>query len=208
MLYPGDVGGDKAASRLLLYQLAKTIPIQGHAITLAGTIPEHEIVLMRDYLRWPASKTWFIDNSKSSAVLKALMKVRTLWPGVNVSRDDIRDVIPDIIPNIGFANLDLMGFPLSDLSVECIKRLSKSMLPGAIFGLTWIKGREIMTVHKSAQLLWRMGAGFRGNERRWAGLERAVSKLSSGSLQLTNRWEYFNNHSPMCVAVFAKSSQQ
>lgn len=205
--YPGDIGGDKAVSRLLLYQLAKKIPIRGYAVTLAGTDPDHEVLLLRDYLRWPAKKTWFVDNSKSPVVVAALKRIKFLWPGVNISQDDIREVIPEL-GSIGFMNLDLMGFPLSDVSATCIDLLSRTMLPSAIFGLTWIKGREIMTLHKSAQRLWKMGKGFQGNNRRWVGLERSVSEISSGSLKLTNRWEYFNNHSPMCVGVFAKSIQE
>lgn len=203
--YPGDIGGEKAVSRLLLYQQAKSIPVRGHAITLAGKTPEHEIILMRDYLRWPASKVWFVDNSTSLEVIDALKRVKSLWPEVNVSRADIRNVIP-MLGNIGFANLDLMGFPLSDVSTTCIKALSKTLLPEALFGLTWIKGREVMTLHKSAQKLWKLGKGFHGNERRWAGLDRAVDKLSAGSIKMKTRWEYFNSHSPMCVGVFAKEA--
>lgn len=200
--YPGDVGGDKAISRLLLYHKAKNIPVRGCAVTLAGTSPENEIVLMRDYLRWPARKTWFVDKSKTPEITKSLKKIKGLWPEVNVSNEDIRNVIPKL-GQIGFINLDLMGFPLSDTSVSCIKSLSKVLLPGAIFGLTWIRGRERL-LHKSTRMLWRLGEGHHGNDRRWVGLEKAVSMLSEESLRLTDRWQYFNNHSPMCVAVFRK----
>jgi hypothetical protein len=201
-VYPGD-HGDKAAARLFLYKYAKMAPIQGHAVTLAGTDPIPEVHLMRDYLRWPAHRVWFVDRSKTKEVTTALRKISRVWNGVNVRHLDLRDIIPHL-GALGFINLDFMGAPLSDDNLSCLKEVIPLLLPSSILGLTWIRGRENTALHLSARRLWRFGKGFRGNERRWAGVVQAISNLSRGTLSYIDRWEYFSNHSPMSVAVFRK----
>lgn len=200
--FPGD-HQDKQAARLFLYKHAKTAPVQGHAVTLAGTDPDSEVRLMRDYLRWPAHRAWFVDKAKTAEIAAALDSIRRSWPGVNTRRTDLRDLASDL-GAIGFANLDFMGAPLSDSNISCMKEIIPLLLPGAILGITWIRGRENMSLHLSARRLWRLGAGFRGNERRWAGVLRAIDNLSRGALSFVDRWEYFSNHSPMSIAVFRK----
>lgn len=200
--YPGD-RGDKAAARLFLYQHAKTAPIQGHAVTLAGTDPIPEVRLMRDYLGWPAHKAWFVDRANTKEVTTALRKISRMWDGVNVRHLDIRDIVP-YLGALGFVNLDFMGAPLGDDNLSCLKEVIPLLMPGSVLGLTWIRGRENLSLHLSARRLWRLGKGFRGNERRWAGVVRAISNLSHGTLSYVDRWEYFSNHSPMSVTVFRK----
>lgn len=63
--FPGN-HPDKQMARLFLYKHAKAAPVQGHAVTLAGTDPESEVLLMRDYLRWPAHRAWFVDKAKTT----------------------------------------------------------------------------------------------------------------------------------------------
>lgn len=200
--FPGD-HQDKQTARLFLYKYAKLAPIQGHAVTLAGTDPESEVKLMRDYLRWPAHKTWFVDRARTTEIVSALSAIRRLWPGANTRCEDLQDLVSDL-GAIGFVNLDFMGAPLGDSNLNCMKQVIPLLLPEAILGLTWIRGREDMSLHLSARRLWKLGIGFRGNERRWAGVLRAVDNLSGGSLSFVDRWEYLSNHSPMSIAVFRK----
>ncbi len=201
--YPGDTA-EKQIARLVLYRHAKAAPVQGHAVTLAGTEPFSEVRLIRDYLNWPAHRSWFIDKSRSKKVSSALRKISsTLWEGANVRNLDIREIIPHL-EAIGFANLDFMGAPLSNDNIDCLTMITPLLLPDSILGFTWIRGREILSLHSSARRLWRFGKGFKGNERRWAGVLRAVDKISKGNLMFVDGWEYFSNHSPMSVAIFRK----
>ncbi len=200
--FPGD-HPDKQTARLVLYKYAKTAPIQGHAVTLAGTDPTSEVKLMRDYLLWPAHKAWFVDKAKTIEVTSALNSIRRLWPGANVRQANLTELVSDISA-VGFANLDFMGAPLSSNNLACMSSIVPLLLPGAILGLTWIRGRENMSLHASARRLYRLGTGARGNERRWAGVLRAMYNLSEGELRFVDRWEYFSNHSPMSVAIFEK----
>lgn len=200
--FPGNTQ-DKQAARLFLYRYARAAPIQGHAVTLAGTEPESEVGLMRDYLQWPSHRAWFIDSAKTKKIGAALRKISRMWDGVNVRQLDLRDIVPHL-EAIGFANLDFMGAPLSNDNLECLREITPLLLSGAILGLTWIRGRENLSLHISARRLWRLGKGFRGNERRWAGVIRAVDQVSGGTLRFLDRWEYFSNHSPMSIAVFRR----
>lgn len=200
--FPGD-HQDKQTARLFLYRYARMAPIQGHAVTLAGTDPDSEVRLMRDYLRWPAHRAWFVDKAKTEAVRSALRRIERLWKGANARHLDLVDIVPHL-EAIGFANLDFMGAPLNDSNLACLREVAPLMLPGAILGLTWIRGRENISLHSSALRLWKLGKGFRGNERRWVGVLRAIDEISSGTLQFVDRWEYFSNHSPMSIAVFKR----
>lgn len=199
--FPGN-HPDKQAARLFLYRHAKSAPIQGHALTLAGSDPSAEVVLMRDYLRWPAQRAWFVDRARTSEVASALLLIRRLWPGANTRCEDVRELAPSL-GAFGFVNLDFMGAPLTDDNLSCLKTVIPLLLRGAVLGLTWIRGRESMA-RASARRLWRRGVGFRGNERRWAGVLRTIDILSNGALVFVDRWEYLSNHSPMSVAVFRK----
>ncbi len=200
--YPGD-HERKQVARLFLYRYARAAPIQGHAVTLAGTDPSSEIGLLRDYLQWPAHRAWFVDNSKRPEVIKALGFIRQMWPSAQVVQDNVFNVIPRL-EAIGFANLDFMGAPLQEEVLTCLHEISPRLLPQAILGFTWLRGRENLQGQHAARLLWELGKGFRGNERRWAGLVVAINRISGGSLQLIARHEYLSNHSPMSVAVFRK----
>lgn len=202
--YPGD-HTEKRAARLFLYQKALAAPTQGHALTLAGTDPKTELMLMRDYLRWPASRAWFIDNGNFDAVDAALAYVRQAWPGARTSTENVKDVIPRL-GAIGFANLDFMGSPLHPDVLASLHEVSLRMLPGAILGFTWLRGREHPRGNTPSRLLWKLGKGYRGNERRWAGVLRAVDTVSDETLALIGKWEYRREHSPISVAVFRKEA--
>lgn len=194
---------DKQAARMFLYRYAAAAPIQGHAVTLAGTEPESEVALMRDYLKWPAKRAWFVDNNNIPTVKKALRWIKKDWGDTNVLPVDLSDLAPKL-GAIGFANLDFMGAPLQERTVRCLNRVIPRMLPNAIMGFTWIRGREHPNTHSSARLLWEMGIGYQGNNRRWAGVLRAIDIISDGALEFVDRWEYQSNHSPMAVAVFRR----
>lgn len=201
-LYPGD-HEDKQTARLVLYRHAKAAPIQGYAVTLAGTEPASEVRLMRDYLQWPAHRAWFVDKNTSPIVIRALRQVTELWPGTNTARINLKNLVPRL-GALGFANLDFMGAPLTDDNIQCLEEVVPLLLSGAVLGLTWIRGREVFGMHHSAERLWKLGKGHKGNERRWAGVLQAIDNISEGSLVLLDRWEYVSNRSPMSVAIFRK----
>lgn len=196
---------EKRAARLLLYKYALAAPVQGHAVTLAGTEPEPEVALMRNYLKWPAHRAWFVDNSLRPEVVEALNRIIQTWPEANVVRANIKNVVPKL-EAIGFANLDFMGAPLQEETLFCFNEVAERMLRGGILGFTWLRGRENLgsNPRHSSELLWKLGKGYRGNERRWAGVLKAVEEISDGTLELIDRYEYLNNHSPMAVAIFRK----
>jgi hypothetical protein len=172
-------------------------------VTLAGSDPISEVKLLKEYLKWPGSRTWFVDKDESDDVLTALNQIRRTWPEAQVLTAELSDVA-EKLPFIGFANLDFMGGPLTGRNVDCMMKVIPKLLPKATLGVTWIRGRECLEVHRGSQLLWELGKGFRGNERRWMGFLRAMEKLSNGELDLLGRLEYQSNHSPMAVAVFQK----
>lgn len=201
--FPGD-RVEKRAARLLLYKHALAAPIQGHAVTLAGTEPEPEIFLMRDYLGWPAHHAWFVDNSLRPEVVNALNRAKKEWPGANVERVNLKNIVPKL-EAIGFANLDFMGTPLQEETALCLELVAPRLLRGAILGFTWMRGREYVDGRASSRLLWDLGKGYRGDERRWAGVTRFVDTASKRTLRLIDRIEYLSNHSPMSVAIFRKS---
>ncbi len=206
MSFAGD-HHEKRAARLLLYKHALAAPIQGHAVTLAGTEPEPEIALMRDYLKWPAHRAWFVDNSLRPEVVRALNRVVKAWPDANVERANLRNVIPKL-GAIGFANLDFMGAPLQAETAACFLQVAPMMLPGGIVGFTWMRGREDLNTRyeNAAGFLWRLGKGFRGNARRWAGVLKFVDIISDGTLELVDTYDYYNHRSPMSVAIFRKGN--
>jgi len=177
--------------------------VQGHAVTLAGTDPISEVRLLRDYVKWPGHRTWFVDNDITNVLVQnALKKIKEEWPQANTELKDLRSIIPKL-EAIGFANLDFMGWPLQSDNWECFTQVAKSLLPGAILGFTWLRGRENLKKHASARLLWRLGKGYEGDERRWVGFQRAAEKVDR-TLKLIGRYQYFSNHSPMSIAVFRK----
>lgn len=197
---------EKRAARLLLYKHALAAPVQGHAVTLAGTEPEPEIALMRDYLKWPAHRTWFVDNSLRPEVVRALNRVIKIWPEANVERINILNIVPKL-GALGFVNLDFMGAPLHGETIACFNQVVPRMLRGGILGFTWMRGREdLNSVRKkpSSSLLWELGKGHKGNARRWAGVLKFVEVVSHKTLDLIDTYEYLNNHSPMAVAIFRK----
>lgn len=201
--FPGD-HAQKQTARLFLYRYATTAPVRGHAVTLAGSDPESEVELLKNYLKWPGNQTWFVDKDESDDVQMALGKIRRIWSDAHVVSAELADVVRTL-PIIGFANLDFMGAPLTGRNMHCLAMVIEKLLPGAILGVTWIRGRECLDTHRSAQLLYDLGKGHKGNARRWAGFLRAMEMLSGGSLQLLDRLEYQSNHSPMAVAVFRQT---
>lgn len=172
---------------------------------LAGTEPESEIVLLRDYLGWPSDKAWIVDSSKRNEVRQALDRARKFWPGANVENTTLLNVLPRL-DTIGFVNLDLMGAPLQKETMICFEQIVPKLPPKAVVGFTWIRGRENIQGNPSARLLWELGKGYEGNQRRWAGVLRFIDTISDGTLHLIDRCEYHNNKSPMAVAIFRKES--
>ena len=209
--YPGE-SVDKRAARLFLYKFAVNTPRCGHAITLAGTEPFAEVALMRDYLKWDASKTWFVDWAKDTqsrpAVLAALDGIQKSWPEANVRRADINKVVP-LLPMIGFANLDFMGFMGRDSMQPCIRDVIARLATGGVLGVTWFRGREFDEPWRSA---WDVHQAARDiedlNERRWVGVLRMVegwAKEHGVKLKLEGALEYQHRHSPMSVTVWRRT---
>jgi len=199
--FPGD-HKEKQAARLFLYRHALDAPKQGHAVALAGSTPEQELKLLRDYLKWDPKHAWFIDNDRGAAVEYALERVSELWPGVNVSREDIKELAPTL-GGIGFANLDFMDSPLQPDTLDCVKNVTEELLPGAILEFTWMRCREASSIRISSRMMEDLGKGYSGNEKRWKSHLKAFDYISNGTLKLIGRWEYFS-WSPMAVSVFRK----
>lgn len=200
--YPGS-NSQKRAARILLYQHVARRRRVGSAVTLAGQEPEEELYLLRDYLGWRGDQTWFVDRSKELDVVIALERVRCLWPSAWVVNDDLRRVL-DRIPVIGFANLDFMGY-LTDENLQCLRSTVERMVPGAVLGFTWYRGRENLALHHSAQRVFAAGGGHEEmGDRRWAGTLRVIDEETNGRLVLLDALEYRNNVSPMAMLVFEK----
>lgn len=196
---------DKRAARLFLYKHALNSPRDGYAITLAGSSPESEVTLLKDYLHWPTNKTWFVDNSDEIEVTAALQRIKYLWPDVGTYPWDLQQLLTLSLP-IGFINLDFMGHLNSFDVLPCLKLAIPKLLPGAVLGLTWERGRERRECPNSpgAKVL-QAGSAFSDiNDQRWAGVLSIVDKIAKGSLQFIGGVEYQNNHSPMAVSVFHK----
>jgi len=203
--YPGD-HKDKRAARLFLYKHALSAPKLGFAVTLAGSTPDPEVTLLRDYLKWPANHTWFVDSSNHVDVVAALQHIKFLWPESNVYPRDLQQLLSDPFP-IGFANLDFMGHLNSFNVIPCLKLVIPNLGTGAILGLTWERGRE-MFHHPNSSGMKTLKAGQRYtdiNDQRWAGVLRIVNKIARGSLEVLGGVEYQNNFSPMSVIVFRKT---
>lgn len=200
--FPGN-HVEKQAARMFLYRFVLDAPVQGHAVTLAGPEPIAELKLLRDYVRWPGHRTWFVDKDVNNPkVVRALRQIKKEWPEAHAEGRDLRKLLP-ALGAIGFANLDFMGWPLQRDNWDCFEQVAQMLLPGAVVGFTWLRGREQLNTQKSARLLWKLGKGYRGNERRWAGFLNAVEQVDR-KLRLLDRWQYLSNHSPMSVAVFRK----
>jgi hypothetical protein len=210
--YPGE-SEDKRAARLFLYKLATTAPRCGHAITLAGTEPYAEVELMKSYLGWAGTKTWFVDWARDlqtrPRVLAALDEIKRQWPTANVVRGDI-NVVMEEIPLVGFANLDFMGFDRESV-MPCVRKTIRRLAPGGVMGVTWYRGREIDDPIRSA---WDVLEAARdvplANDRRWAGVLRLVKRWSREEgvrLELVGALEYQHKNAPMSVTAWRRSWQ-
>lgn len=200
--YPGD-HSDKRAARLFLYKQALSSPRLGFAVTLAGTAPDSEITLLRDYLKWPAHRTWFVDNSEDISVVSALRKIKRAWPEAGVYPGELQHLLSKPFP-IGFANLDFMGHLNSFNVLPCLRLVIENLIPGAVLGLTWERGREMRCYANSAGTRT-LAAGSHYadlNDQRWAGVLSIVNGIAKGKLEVIGGVEYQNNHSPMSVTVF------
>ena len=206
--YPGD-HIDKRAARLFLYKHALHSIRQGSAITLAGTDPDSEISLLRDYLKWPANRTWFVDNSERIEVITALQHIKHSWPESRVYPGSLQNLLLEPF-QIGFVNLDFMGHLNSFNVLPCLKLVIPNMLPGAILGLTWERGREMTHLPDSSGMrTLKAGARYKNiNDQRWAGVLKIVDKISNGQLEVLGGVEYQNHHSPMSVSVFRKLAKE
>lgn len=204
--FPGD-HPDKTAARLFLYKHAIDAPRHGHAVTLAGTEPRSEITLLRDYLQWDASRTWFVDHDVDNPhVRHAIKAIRFLWHGVNAKFCTLQTLLPKL-DMIGFANLDFMGHLTESNVLPCLRETSQRLLPGGIIGLTWERGREQLGVakHSGARAVREGSKPNRSlNSKRWAGVLKIVQEETEGRLSFVAGLEYQNNHSPMSVTVFRK----
>lgn len=208
--YPGE-SEDKRAARLFLYKLGATAPRCGHAVTLAGTEPSAEVDLMRDYLRWPGTKAWFVDwardTSSRARVLHALTEIKRRWPEAHVVRGDLNDVMGEI-PLIGFANLDFMGFDRKSV-MPCIKKTIGRLVPGGVMAVTWYRGRETDAPHRSAwDVLEAARDVLSAADRRWAGVLRLVARWGNEAgcdLELVGALEYQHKNAPMSVTAWRRS---
>lgn len=202
---------DKRAARVFLYNLAASAPKLGHAVALAGWQPEAEVALMRWYLGWPGSKTWFVDWARDRdtrpRVLAALDRIRRAWPTANVVRGDINKVM-DEIPLVGFANLDFMSYMDRESAQPCLRAIIDRLAIGGVVGYTWYRGREVDAPHRSA---WDVLEAARDipdkKAQRWAGVTRLIHRWgreAGAKLEICGALEYQHAHSPMAVIAFRR----
>lgn len=199
--YPGDNDG-KLEARFYLYQEAAKRPRAGHAIALAGSQPAEELRLLRDYLRWPAQRVWFVDKDRSLATRQALSYIRREWPQAHVWNNSLRAVLPNL-DSIGFAYLDFMGHLNASNCMPCLWETAKLMRPGGILGLTWERGRENGGT-SSRRIFSEAKKGRTLQERRWEGVLKVVDQITTKRLRLISAYEYQNNHSPMSLNVYER----
>ena len=203
---------DKKTARLFLYKHALGALRVGHAVTLAGTEPFAEVELIRDYLRWPATRSWFVDWAKNtdtrSEVLDALRGIKHRWPEANVVHGNIIEVIEDL-PSVGFANLDFMGFMDRRSMQPAVRAVISKLVRGGVMGLTWFRGRDIDEPWRSASDVHAAARDVADlNDRRWVGVLRMVdgwAKEAGVHLELVGAMEYQHHHSPMSVAVWRRT---
>jgi hypothetical protein len=208
-VYPGDAE-DKRVAQLFTYRHALEAPRVGAAVTLSGTSPLAEVLLMRDYLQWPGERTYFIDWAKDAGakplVLAGFKAIRREWPGANVEHGDINDVVTRL-PMIGFANLDFMGFDRTSV-MPCVQKTIEHLARGGVISLTWFRGREVDEPNRSA---WDVFEAARDVEdldsRRRVGIQRLIHRWAR-AVNVTLEWmgglDYQHKHSPMSVMVWRR----
>jgi len=134
---------------------------------------------MKDYLRWPGKRVHFVDWARDAIskdrILEALHRIKKKWPEANTIHADINTVV-DMLPTIGFANLDFMGFS-RDSVMPCVKRVLRKLVPGGVMALTWFRGREVDSPERSAWDIFEAARDLKTiNDRRWAGILRLVER--------------------------------
>lgn len=207
--YPGDTE-DKRVAQLFTYRHAVSAPRVGAAVTLSGTAPRAEVLLMRDFLRWPGERTYFVDWAKDtrarSLVLAGFKTIRREWPAANVEHGDINDVVARL-PMIGFANLDFMGFDRASV-MPCVQKTIEHLARGGVMSLTWFRGREVDEPRRSA---WDVFEAARDVEdldsRRRVGVQRLIDRWARAvnvSLEWMGGLDYQHNHSAMSVTVWRR----
>jgi hypothetical protein len=165
---------------------------------------------MRDYLRWPGERTWFVDWAKDQTsradVLAALRGIKRTWSDAHVIRDDINDVVA-ALPSIGFAHLDFMGFDRKSV-MPCVQKTIARLAPGGVMGITWFRGREVDSPERSAWDVFEAARDIDDLEmRRWIGVQRLIFKwarTAKARLTWVGGLNYQHRHSPMSVTVFRR----
>ena len=207
--YPGDCE-DKRVAQLFTYRHALEAPRIGDAVTLSGISPLPEIMLMRDFLKWPSDRVYFVDWAKDvrsrPQVLAGLETVRREWPKAHAIRGDINNVVEQRTM-IGFANLDVRGFDRASV-MPCVRRTIARLARGGVMSLTWYRGREVDAPERS---VWDVFEAARDvvdlNERRRAGIQRLVEQWAHDvkvSLEWLNGLDYQHQHSPMSVMIWRR----
>jgi hypothetical protein len=207
--YPGD-SEDKRVAQLFTYRHALEAPRMADAVTLAGISPLPEVMLMRDFLKWPGDRVYFVDWAKDvrsrPLVLAGFNTIRREWPHAHVVHDDINNVV-ERRTMIGFANLDFMGFDRASV-MPCVRRTIARLARGGIMSLTWFRGREVDEPRRSA---WDVFEAARDivdlDERRRVGIQRLVDQWAREarvSLEWINGLDYQHQHSPMSVMIWRR----
>lgn len=147
--YPGDTP-QKADIRNLFYRTtmeywgAQRPP--GSIVVLAG--PEaKEVELLRDYVRWPAKRTLFVDVDK-----RGLRRAERLWPGVRTFHGFIHDAVQEV-DLVAMMNLDLMGM-FNDDAEKTLSAVASRVVPRGVVAYTFYRCREHVTQHSFQKTLF------------------------------------------------------
>lgn len=206
--YPGDAE-DKRVAQLFTYRHALMAP-RAAAVTLTGTMPLPEARLMRDFLRWPSDRVYFVDWAKDKnarpLILAGFRDIKRMWPAAHVEHRDINDVVEQL-PMIGFANLDFMGFDRRSV-MPCIRKVIGRLARGGVMSLTWFRGREVDEPCRSAWDVFEVARDIDDiDDRRHVGVQRLVNRWAC-ALNVTLEWvgglDYQHKHSPMSVMVWRR----
>jgi hypothetical protein len=208
-VYPGDAE-DKRVAQLFTYRHALGAPRVGAAVTLSGTSPLPEVLLMRDFLRWPGERVYFVDWAKDThakpLVLAGFKAIKKEWPIANIEHCDINNVVARL-PMIGFANLDFMGFDRTSV-MPCVQKTVEHLARGGVMSLTWFRGREVDEPCRSAWDVFEAARDVKDlDTRRRVGVQRLVDRWAR-AVNVTLEWlgglDYQHKHSPMSVMVWRR----
>lgn len=209
LIYPGDTP-HKADTRNVLYRTTaahwKGRRPPGVVVVLAG--PEaKEVSLLRNYLRWPASRVLFVDVDE-----RGLRKAKKEWPGVGIHHGYVHEAVKQL-DIIAMLNLDLMGM-FNDNVERTLVEAADKVVPHGIVAYTFYRSREHVSQHSFQKTLFAARrhldvakADF--DTMRWVGTAARMQRclqFENPKLLLTE--SYRSDHSAMGLMAVANEPRQ